>query len=138
MSLMPLSIESLNQCKGGVPSRMVARQLARIASDIAQAPDQPEWREVTFKIRAKPRTEIINNQVELLGVTVEFVASHKNPSRITSIDCDLRQNFQTGQMEFLFEVDAPDNHNQRSLLDPLEAHAVDHHDFEEGEEQGDD
>lgn len=125
MAKMPVTIETLNQIKGGVPSLMLAKQLARIAQDIAVAPDQPEWREVTFKIRAKPKTTIVNQQVELESVVLEFVASHKMPNRITSISCDLRKNLNTGQMEFLFEQDAQDNIHQQSLLDGAEEEASD-------------
>lgn len=131
MAKMPLTIESLNQIKGGLPALMIAKQLARIGQDIAAAPDHPDWREVTFKIRAKPKTEIINSQIELTGVRVEFVASHRTPNRITSVDCDLRQNINTGQMEFVFEQDAPDNHNQRSLLDAVEPQESSHHGFDD-------
>ena len=66
-----LSLETLHQVKGGLVSAMMFKALNRVNTDIEQAPDIAEWREVTLKIRARP----VLDQGELSDVGVEFVVN---------------------------------------------------------------
>lgn len=109
--LVALNLESLKDVKGGLVCVMIEKALSRMAQDIEAASDIPEWRTVTLEIRAKPICEAH----ELDRVVTEFVVKGKVPSRVTSTSMYVRS-ATNGARQLMFNIDAPDNPGQRTLL----------------------
>lgn len=110
-NLEQLTLDNLAQVKGGLVALMIEKALNRMATDIESAPDIPDWREVTLKIRAKP----VLDQGELDDVAVEFVVNPKTPARVTSARMQVRSTT-NGSRQLFFNIDSPDNPDQMTLL----------------------
>lgn len=114
--LEQLSLANLSQVKGGLIEAMLAKALNRIATDIETAPDIEDWRKVTLEIRAKP----VLDRGMLDDVAVEFVVKPTTPARVTSTRMQVRSG-EDGVRQLYFQLDAPDNPRQASVLDYGEA-----------------
>lgn len=111
IELRELSLETLAEMKGGLIDRMLCQALNRMAMDLRAAPDIPDWRKVTLTIRAKPTME----DGELSDVITEFEVGGKVPPRITSARMEVKSSM-NGAKQLFFNVDAPDNPQQHTLL----------------------
>jgi hypothetical protein len=114
MPMMEFDLSALLDFKGGLVDRMVRAQTNRVAIDLETAPDIPDWRKVVITMRFKPVIE----EGELSDVTTEIEVSGKIPARMTSARMIVRKNKQ-GAKQLYFELDAPDNPDQLSLLDQM-------------------
>jgi hypothetical protein len=111
INLVPLSLETICEVKGGLVALMVEKALTRLAMDIEAAPDIAEFRKVTIEIRAKPVME----NLELSHVITEFAVRGKVPDRVTSASMCVRSN-ERGIKQLCFNLDAQDNPQQHTLL----------------------
>jgi len=111
LNLVPLSLETITDVKGGMVALMVEKALQRLAMDIEAAPDISEWRKVTLEIRAKPVME----NLELSHVITEFAVRGKVPDRVTSASMCVRSN-ERGLKQLCFNLDAQDNPSQMTML----------------------
>jgi len=117
MPLFDVSLENLHKVKGGLVALMLQRALDRVALDIASAPDLPDWRQVTLKIKAKPVLE----QLELDHVAVEFEVGMRNPTRVTSSNMLIRE--KDKQQRLVFNLDSEEDPHQRSIHDEIDKRA---------------
>jgi len=115
MPMLKLNMESLAKLKGGLVAIMLEKQLGQMARDIEHASDIKDWRKVTLEIRARP----VLDMGELDSVEVEFVVTGRVPARVTSSRMITRDDLESpvGQRQLFFQLDAPDNPAQQSLLD---------------------
>lgn len=116
IELRELTLEGLADLKGGLVNRMFAQAINRIAIDCESAPDIADWRKATITVRAKPVIE----DGELGEVILEFDVGHKTPSRVTSCRVEVKKN-NRGAKTLFFNVDAPDNPQQHTLLPTKES-----------------
>ena len=111
IELKELTLDTLADLKGGLVDRMFRQAMNRLAMDLRAAPDIPDWRKVTIVVRAKPTME----DGELGDVITEFEVSGKVPARVTSATMQVKSS-QNGAKQLFFNVDAPDNPQQHTLL----------------------
>lgn len=114
MPMMEFDLAALLEFKGGLVDRMVKAQTNRVAIDLETAPDIAEWRKVVVTLRFKPVIE----EGDLADVITEIEVSGKIPARTTSARMVVKKNRQ-GAKQLYFELDAPDNPDQLSLLDSM-------------------
>jgi len=111
IELRELTLDSLAELKGGLVDRMFRQAMNRLAMDLRAAPDIPDWRKVTITVRAKPTIE----DGELGDVITEFEVNGKVPPRVTSARMEVKSS-PTGAKQLFFNVDAPDEPAQHTLL----------------------
>lgn len=104
--------EGIFRWRGGLLLRLIAAQSNRASIDIETAPDIPDARKCVIQMEWRPVTE------SGLLMAVGFTASVKGvlPTRAASGVMTVGK-LPTGQKQFFFEEDAPDNPDQLSLLD---------------------
>jgi len=112
MPFEKLTLGNLAAVKDGLVALMVQKALDRIAADIEQAPDIPDWRKCTLVVRAKPQLDMGH----LDDVVVEFEVGAAVPKRVTSARMDVRSDSK-GHRSLHYQRDALDNPRQGSLLD---------------------
>jgi hypothetical protein len=120
IQLVELSLETLAELKGGLVDRMFRQAMNRLAMDLRAAPDIPDWRKVTIVFRAKPTIE----DGELADVITEVEVNGKCPPRVTSARMEVKST-SNGAKQLFFNMDAPDNPEQHTLL-PSEETEVRH------------
>lgn len=108
---LELTLASLGEAKGGLIDRMFRQAQNRIAMDLRAAPDIPDKRKLVITLFYKPTIE----DGELGDVVTEIDVGHKVPHRVTSLRCVVRS-ATNGAKQLFFNMDAPDNPHQHTLL----------------------
>lgn len=115
-----LSFDGLRRLRGGAFAAEIDREFRTLLQDMMQRPADGTARSITIKIDLKPKTDTDEfDRLYLDEVVITASASSKTPKlqarpvRAKLIGDD--------QPRLAWEEDAPDNPDQKSLLDAVES-----------------
>lgn len=111
LKIIPLSLESLGEIRGGLLGQMIAKELYKVATDLeVGGPDLPDKRTLTMQVEFEP----VHMQGELDEVSVTFKVTSKLPPRQCSQSMSVRS-MSNGARMLHFNVESPDEVDQATL-----------------------